>query len=83
MDRLFDGMGIDPRNHTKFRRSVFCDVEIDPRNTRNLHEPKSRDLLFGRGTVEEQLVVADAAIVAVERGKGIGSFFQHLLGHGD
>ena len=42
------------------------------------------DALFARARIrQQQLVVADVAVVAVERGKGIGGLFEHLLGHGD
>jgi redox-regulated HSP33 family molecular chaperone len=32
---------------------------------------------------KKQVVVAQIAVVAVERAEGVGSLFEHLFGHGD
>ena len=41
----------------------------------------TEDLL--RAIRKQQLKLAYVAVVAVEGGEGVGSLFQHLLGHGD
>jgi hypothetical protein len=40
-------------------------------------------LFAGARVGEQQLVVADVAVVTIQRGEGVGGFFEHLLGHGD
>ena len=40
-------------------------------------------LSFRGRAVEQQFVVANRAIVSIKGGKGVGGFFQHLLGHGN
>ena len=42
-----------------------------------------RKLFPGACIGQKELVIADVAVVTVERGKGVGGLFQHLLGHGD
>ncbi len=39
--------------------------------------------LFRGGAVKQKFVVAEAAVVAVEGGEGVGGLFQHLFGHRD
>ena len=52
---------------------------IEPHSTRIL-----KVLLARRASVgKQQLVIADIAVVTVERSEGVGGLFEHLFGHRD